>query len=630
MKRFKKYVSAAIASVVFMNSAVSATAHEYAMSYLFGGTTTQYNNYVNNTDGILDTVTPDYFDINADGSLYYPKIDKAFIKSMHDKGINVIPFISNHWDRNLGITALNNTEALTDQLAAVVYAYDLDGVNVDIENVTHLQKDMYTNFVRRLKDKMPDKTVATAVAANPYGWTTGWHGSYDYKALAEACDYLMIMGYDESYYGGPSGPVASSTFVEKTIQQCLKYATPDKLVLGVPFFGRYWKEGEPIGGNGLTSIDVKNLLTNYNATKKYYESSQSAQVYLTLSEGEVMPKLWGGRVLTPGNYEIWYDDTRATMYKLGLVEKYGLKGSGSWALGQDVAEVWAEYAAYKTPSATPTPAPTATPTPVPTATPTPVPTATPTPVPTATPTPAPTAPTATPVPTETPAPTITPTEAPMPTITPTATPTPTKKPGNQNAPGQNKNKVSLAKASETIVGHGWFAEDEYRAGNVLTRGQAVKMIMRMATNLPDMEYNISHFADTASSPDKAYILKAKYYGIIEGDKKNKFYPNAPVTRAELITYMDRVFDLPDTVDFETGIIKDISKQANPEAYYALNKYLEHEVISVDDNGCFYPDASMTMGDAAIIAYYMQGAGIKELEPILFPGQKQKKKILEPR
>lgn len=55
---------------------------------------------------------------------------------------------------------------------------------------------------------MPNnKTISIAVAANPYGWTTGWHGSYDYMKLSEYSDYLMLMAYDESYNGGSVGPV---------------------------------------------------------------------------------------------------------------------------------------------------------------------------------------------------------------------------------------------------------------------------------------------------------------------------------------------------------------------------------------------------------------------------------------
>lgn len=155
---------------------------------------------------------------------------------MQNRGIKVVPFLSNHWDREKGIKALANRHSLSDQIVSSIVMYNLDGVNVDIENVTHLQREYYTDFVRLLREKMPEgKTLAVAVAPNPYGITTGWHGSYDYKSLAKYSDYLMIMAYDESYPGGPAGPVASYDFVEATIIKALTEVPKDKIVLGIPF-----------------------------------------------------------------------------------------------------------------------------------------------------------------------------------------------------------------------------------------------------------------------------------------------------------------------------------------------------------------------------------------------------------
>jgi len=351
----KKWIAFTLTLMLSLSFCKNVFAHEYIMSYLFGGTTTQYNNYVTKTSDLLDTVSPDYFDINPNGSLNYQKIDPAFIQNMHNQNKEVTPFLSNHWDRELGIIALNNTESLTTEIANVINQYNLDGVNVDIENVSHLYKDQYTNFVKHLRDKMPNKKITVAVAANPHNWQIGWHGCYDYAALAKYSDYLMIMGYDESYYGGPAGPIAGKTFTEKSIQYALNHVSAHQIVLGIPFFGRYWKQGEAVGGNGITDLDIENLLEGYETTKTYHNDSQSVHVKLTLKEGEIMPKIWGGRTLTPGVYDIWYDDNTAKQYKLDLVNKYKLKGSGSWALGQDATDVWEYYAQYKTPSEPPTP-----------------------------------------------------------------------------------------------------------------------------------------------------------------------------------------------------------------------------------------------------------------------------------
>ncbi len=72
---------------------------------------------------------------------------------MHAKGIKVVPFLSNHWDRTAGINALKDVETLSTQIADDIEKYNLDGVNVDIENVTHEQRDQYTQLVKLLQEK---------------------------------------------------------------------------------------------------------------------------------------------------------------------------------------------------------------------------------------------------------------------------------------------------------------------------------------------------------------------------------------------------------------------------------------------------------------------------------------------
>ena len=80
-------------------------------------------------------------------------VSQSFVSSMHSRGIRVVPFLSNHWNRTAGINALKDPETLASQIAEYVEEYDLDGVNVDIENVTHQQRDSYTELVRLLREK---------------------------------------------------------------------------------------------------------------------------------------------------------------------------------------------------------------------------------------------------------------------------------------------------------------------------------------------------------------------------------------------------------------------------------------------------------------------------------------------
>ncbi|MBM6619069.1 glycosyl hydrolase family 18 protein [Bacillus suaedaesalsae] len=324
-----------------------AKAHEvdFNMTYLYYGSTNTFISNVEKAKGNLNTVSPSYFDLNSNGSLQLTyQVDSKFINDMHAKGIKVVPFISNHWDRELGRTALNNREQLAQQIADAIIIHNLDGVNVDIENVTDVDRQQYTDFVRLLRSKIPkDRTISVAVSANPNGWTKGWHGSYDYKMLANYSDYLVIMAYDESYSGGPEGPVASLPWVEKSVQYALNQGVPDnKIVLGIPFFGRYWIEGKSYGGYGISQVQVKKMLDTYGGKVIFDEKYKSPKATITIDSTD-STMVVGGRTLGPGTYHVWYENNDSIQAKVDLIHKYNLKGTGSWSLGQEDTAVWNEY-----------------------------------------------------------------------------------------------------------------------------------------------------------------------------------------------------------------------------------------------------------------------------------------------
>jgi len=322
-------------------------AEKFNMSYVYFGDTAAYKGYVDNTEGSLDDISPSYFDLNEDGSLKLTiAVDRHFVDQMHERGIKVTPFLSNHWNRQAGVNALANREQLSSQVIAAIEEYNLDGVNVDIENVTETERDSYTDFVRLLRQKLPEgKSLSVAVAPNPWNLTTGWHGSYDYAKLAQYSDYLMLMAYDEHYQGGVSGPVAGYPFVEKSIAAALEYVPADKLVLGIAFYGRLWKQGAGYGGYGISNNTVEELIKKYRGIVTYDNTERSPKATITILQGDVKPLVFG-RALEAGKYDIWFENEESLKSKLTFVEKYDLKGTGSWSLGQESKSTWEYYSLW--------------------------------------------------------------------------------------------------------------------------------------------------------------------------------------------------------------------------------------------------------------------------------------------
>ncbi|SKC63008.1 S-layer homology domain-containing protein [Maledivibacter halophilus] len=316
------------------------------MSYIYFGNTNLYSSYVEKTQNSLNVISPNYFNLDENGNLQIVSINESFINEMHNKNIKVIPFLSNHWDRNLGRTAFENKEALVNDLYKTIMESNLDGINIDIENLTESDRDDYTDFVKLLRKKLPNnKIISVAVAPNPYNTDKGWQGSYDYEELSKYSDHLVIMTYDESYPGGPEGPVASIDFVEKSIKNALKEVPSEKILLGIPFFGRVWSEDGKIKGQGISIKQVNELIEDYDSKVIYDDKEESPKVIIDIKPYDKEPTLYGTK-LEAGTYTIWYENNQSIKNKLRLVQKYNLKGSASWSLGQEDDKIWNHYGSW--------------------------------------------------------------------------------------------------------------------------------------------------------------------------------------------------------------------------------------------------------------------------------------------
>ncbi|NLB29895.1 MAG: hypothetical protein GX823_06735 [Clostridiales bacterium] len=155
------------------------------------------------TGGSISIAAPDYYETNDDGSIVYAKVpDPALISKMQAQGIKVTPFLSNHWNRAQARAMLERSGEAAAFLAASIRKYGLDGLDIDIQNINEDDRAAFVNFIRLLREAMPEGTSLTVcVAANPYGTDIGWQGGYDYAELAKYCDHIFMMTYDESYDG---------------------------------------------------------------------------------------------------------------------------------------------------------------------------------------------------------------------------------------------------------------------------------------------------------------------------------------------------------------------------------------------------------------------------------------------
>lgn len=177
------------------------------------------------------------FATSKGGVLDFPAADRGAIPDVVARakrsGVKVLAAIAGgdaDAVKELSDALSRDVPGVVDKILELVKKYDLDGVDIDIEG-EQIDPVTYPKLMDELAARLPSDKVLSAAVAN---WLSENYGSLD-KA-----DFLNLMSYDQC--GGWSGPCEHSTLsaARDDLARWSAKTSPDKLVLGVPFYGVCW------------------------------------------------------------------------------------------------------------------------------------------------------------------------------------------------------------------------------------------------------------------------------------------------------------------------------------------------------------------------------------------------------
>ena len=239
-------------------------------------------------------------------------------------------------------TARNN---LIGNLATVVSNRGGDGVCIDFEGVgswtgatTNLTAFL-SNLTARFHQDIPGSEVSVALPS------VDWYANYAVSNLDKAgLDCAIIMGYDYYYSGsatpGPVAPLTSSAqwfgasswcSVNYSMNYYLgKGISTNKLMLGVPYYGRRWAAAS-------TNLGAASLGSSYSAALTYGQCEAAAATH---------GKKWDDNGSVPyyvyvsnsTAYQCFYDDVASLGMKYDLSNSKGMGGIGIWNLTQGTGQ----------------------------------------------------------------------------------------------------------------------------------------------------------------------------------------------------------------------------------------------------------------------------------------------------
>jgi GH18 family chitinase len=210
------------------------------------------------------------------------------------------------------------------------------GVCIDFEGVSSSHNVGITTFMESLSEQVHSNIAGSIVTiCLP---AVEWSDKFDVAAMMDYVDYFVIMGYDYYYSGsaqaGPVGPLYSMTSaynynLNRSVSTWInKGADKDKLILGLPYYGREWStESNSIPSNTTGSSSSRTFKYVKDNSSGFYSSSNL---------------FWNNSSFTPyyvfqndGWRQCFMDNGLSLGKRIDLINQRNLAGMGIWALGYD-------------------------------------------------------------------------------------------------------------------------------------------------------------------------------------------------------------------------------------------------------------------------------------------------------
>lgn len=242
-------------------------------------------------------------------------------------------------------TILSSAENRTAAVNAIIEELTVDykqlgynpysGVTIDFENLRGSEmRQNFTAFLTELNEELDSIGKSLYVAVQPPMRSGAYFDGYDFKAIGDVCDKIIVMAYD--YYAKTiTSDVMESGFTTTPVTPfdevyyALKVITDEntgvadksKVVLGLSMSNVGWTvvDGVIVNSTGKTYTyeEIADMINN-GAEVKY--SDKYKNPYIVYDDGEE-------------KQIIWYEDETSVKDKIKLAEMLGIDGISIWRIG---------------------------------------------------------------------------------------------------------------------------------------------------------------------------------------------------------------------------------------------------------------------------------------------------------
>ncbi len=293
--------------------------------------------------GQLDWVVCEWSFLSTSGDSALDRVDRRLFAAMDTLPLAHRPalflMVSNFDPATKRFSQTSLRGALTDPakrarvvagLRDMVVRNRLAGVTIDLEDVPPALAGAELDFARALRAALAP-TGARLTAAIPVSAAMDLGRV---QQLAEVCDYVFPMVFDEHYGGGEPGPVASQEFYASSARAVLSVVPARKVVLMVGAYGYNWNDAAPRGAPGsaeaMTFQETMRAAREHRAATRWDPVARNPYVEWTDPDSV--------------DHVVWFLDGATAYDEVRVGDSLGVAGQAVWRLGDEDAGVWAALA----------------------------------------------------------------------------------------------------------------------------------------------------------------------------------------------------------------------------------------------------------------------------------------------
>lgn len=247
-------------------------------------------------------------------------------------GVQIHPILNNSENSRFDperVKKLLDSPAKQERFATSVVKFlidnDCQGLNLDFEALNTADSPRLIGFLKLLKSKLAAKNLALSVDCEVD------NEDLPLKKVADNCDFIVLMAYDEHSESDEPGPIAGADWTEEALDHALKSVPPEKLVLGVGNYAYDWT----VGVQKAHTISYQEALTEAQG----YRDAEKPEKVIQMDPGS-LNNHFSYRDEDEKLHRVWLLDGVSVYNQWMIAKDREVRGSALWLLGQEDPSLW--------------------------------------------------------------------------------------------------------------------------------------------------------------------------------------------------------------------------------------------------------------------------------------------------